>query len=154
MSSNNILSCFFQGKTRKILHLYRFYFPIFHAQNTQPNKNNLGWCFVSCQQNHQTALKSVKSVNSVISTRTQKSHSQFLSRFLPYDIFGWQEDETLFYGLNSRLRVTMEPRYNEGSRGLAKCVRGHNEVLVYRDFFPQISLLLDRRISFVTPKTS
>lgn len=29
----------------------------------------------------------------------------------------------------------MEPRYNEGSRGLAKCVRGHNEVSVYRDFF-------------------
>ena len=47
----------------------------------------------------------------------------------------------------------VKPRYNEGSKELAKHVR-HYEVSLYRGSFPHNLVFLGRGISFVIPRTS
>ena len=47
------------------------------------------------------------------------------------------------------IRVTLEPRFNEKAKGLAKCVR-YNEVLLYRGYFSYNLLLLkERKLVFI-----
>ena len=69
--------------------------------------------------------------------------------FSPLLLFPPAKPETEAKHLNG----TVEPRYNERPRDLAKSVR-QNKVSLTRGSFPYILLLLRQKKSFVIPKTS